>query len=430
MVELKRTDLSVRAERAILLHTILHKDKNSEDSLAELMSLAKTAGAKVLDSVVQRRKKIDPSLYLGKGKVSELAELCKDKEIDVVICDDDLAPAQVSNLEKVIDTKVIDRSELILDIFAARAKTAQAKLQVELAQLEYTRPRLKRMWSHLSRIEGGIGTRGPGEKQLEVDKRLVSKRVLALKKRLGQIEKRRKHQAKSRKEHTTVSLVGYTNAGKSTLMNRLTDAGVFVEDKLFATLDTKTSLCELGNGKKVILSDTVGFIKKLPHHLITSFEATLEEVRWADFLLHVVDASSPDVIEQVAAVNNVLKELDCEKKPIIMVLNKADVLKDSSIITFFRSKYDNIVTISALTGQDIEKLRREMVSFADMGSTEIKLECGVSNGKLLAYIYENSRVLNRTFINTSVHFHIVIEEKNLSKLYQLGGEDLTVTHIL
>jgi len=430
MVELKRTDLSVRVERAILLHTILHKDKNSEDSLAELMSLAKTAGAKVLDSVVQRRKKIDPSLYLGKGKVSQLAELCKDKEIDVVICDDDLAPAQVSNLEKVIDTKVIDRSELILDVFAARAKTAQAKLQVELAQLEYTRPRLKRMWSHLSRIEGGIGTRGPGEKQLEVDKRLVSKRVLALKKRLGQIEKRRKHQAKSRKEHTTVSLVGYTNAGKSTLMNRLTDAGVFVEDKLFATLDTKTSLCELGNGKKVILSDTVGFIKKLPHHLITSFEATLEEVRWADFLLHVVDASSPDVIEQVAAVNNVLKELDCEKKPIIMVLNKADVLKDSSIITFFRSKYDNIVTISALTGQDIEKLRREMVSFADMGSTEIKLECGVSNGKLLAYIYENSRVLNRTFINSSVHFHIVIEEKNLSKLYQLGGEDLTVTHIL
>jgi GTP-binding protein HflX len=394
------------------------------------MSLAKTAGAKVLDSVVQRRKKIDPSLYLGKGKVSQLAELCKDKEIDVVICDDDLAPAQVSNLEKVIDTKVIDRSELILDIFAARAKTAQAKLQVELAQLEYTRPRLKRMWSHLSRIEGGIGTRGPGEKQLEVDKRLVSKRVLTLKKRLEQIEKRRKHQAKSRKEHTTVSLVGYTNAGKSTLMNRLTDAGVFVEDKLFATLDTKTSLCELGNGKKVILSDTVGFIKKLPHHLITSFEATLEEVRWADFLLHVVDASSPDVIEQVAAVNNVLKELDCEKKPIIMVLNKADVLKDSSIITFFRSKYDNIVTISALTGQDIEKLRREMVSFADMGSTEIKLECGVSNGKLLAYIYENSRVLNRTFINSSVHFHIVIEEKNLSKLYQLGGEDLTVTHIL
>lgn len=430
MVELKRTDLSVRAERAILLHTILRKDKNSEDSLAELMSLAKTAGAKVLGTVVQKRKKIDPSLYLGKGKASQLAELCKEKEIDVVICDDDLAPAQVSNLEEVIDTKVIDRSELILDIFAARAKTAQAKLQVELAQLEYTKPRLKRMWTHLSRIEGGIGTRGPGEKQLEVDKRLLSKRVHTLKKRLERIEKRRKHQAKSRKDYTTVSLVGYTNSGKSTLMNRLTDAGVFVEDKLFATLDTKTSLCELGNGKKVILSDTVGFIKKLPHHLITSFEATLEEVRWADFLLHVVDLSASDVIGQVKAVNNVLKELECNKKPIIMVLNKVDVLEDSSVITFFKSKYDNIVTISALTGQDMEKLKQEMVNFADKGSTEIKLECGVSNGKLLAYIYENSRVINRTFTNSNVHFHIVIEEKHLSKLYQLGGEDLTVTHLL
>jgi len=258
---------------------------------------------------------VDPSHYIGKGKVSQLAELCKDKEIDVVICDDDLAPAQVSNLEKIIDTKVIDRSELILDIFAARAKTAQAKLQVELAQLEYTRPRLKRMWSHLSRIEGGIGTRGPGEKQLEVDKRLVSKRVLTLKKRLAQVTDRRKRQAKSRKEHTTVSLVGYTNSGKSTLMNRLTEAGVLVEDKLFATLDTKTSICDLGNGRKVILSDTVGFIRKLPHHLISSFEATLEEVIWADFLLHVVDVSSPDVIEQVKAANNVLKELDCSKKP-------------------------------------------------------------------------------------------------------------------
>jgi len=244
MVELKRTDLSVRAERAILLYTLLHKDKKEEAPLEELKSLAETAGAKVLDSVVQRRRKVDPSHYIGKGKVSQLAELCKDKEIDVVICDDDLAPAQVSNLEKIIDTKVIDRSELILDIFAARAKTAQAKLQVELAQLEYTRPRLKRMWSHLSRIEGGIGTRGPGEKQLEVDKRLVSKRVLTLKKRLAQVTDRRKRQAKSRKEHTTVSLVGYTNSGKSTLMNRLTEAGVLVEDKLFATLDTKTSICD------------------------------------------------------------------------------------------------------------------------------------------------------------------------------------------
>ncbi len=429
MVELERTDLSVRAERAILLYTLLHKDKNDDNPLEELKSLAVTAGAIVLDCVVQRRRKVDPSFYIGRGKVSQLAELCKDKEIDVVICDGDLAPAQVSNLEKIIDTKVIDRSELILDIFAARARTAQAKLQVELAQLEYTRPRLKRMWTHLSRIEGGIGTRGPGEKQLEVDKRLVSKRVLALKKRLGQVEKRRENQAKSRKEYTTASLVGYTNVGKSTLMNRLTESGVFVEDKLFATLDTKTSLCELGNGKKVILSDTVGFIRKLPHHLISSFEATLEEVIWADFLVHVVDISSPDVIEQVNAVNNVLKELECDKKPLIMVLNKVDALKDHSIITFFQSKYDSVVTISALIGQDLEKLKQVMVSFATKGGMEIKLECDVSNGKLLAYIYDNSMVIDRKFADSSVVFHIIIGERGLSRLYQLGGECLKVTQL-
>jgi GTP-binding protein HflX len=429
MVELKRTDLSVRAERAILLYTLLHKDKNDDNPLEELKSLAKTAGAKVLDCIVQRRRKVDPTFYIGKGKVSQLAELCKDKAIEVVICDDDLTPAQVSNLEKVIDTKVIDRSELILDIFAARAKTAQAKLQVELAQLEYTRPRLKRMWTHLSRIEGGIGTRGPGEKQLEVDKRLVSTRVLTLKKRLGQVERRRRNQAKSRKEFTTVSLVGYTNAGKSTLMNRLTEAEVFVEDKLFATLDTKTSLCELENGKKVILSDTVGFIRKLPHHLISSFEATLEEVIWADFLLHVVDISSPDVIEQVNTVNNVLKELGCNKKPLIMVLNKVDALKDLSVITFFQSKYDSVVTISALIGQDLEKLKQMMVSFATKGSMEIKLECDVSNGKLLAYIYANSMVIDRKFTDSSVNFHIIIGKSVLSKLYQLGGGHLKVTQL-
>ena len=429
MVELKRTDLSVRAERAILLYMLLHKGKDGLAPLEELKSLAETAGAKVLGSVVQRRRKVDPSCYIGKGKVSQLAKLCKEKEIDVVICDDDLAPAQVSNLEKIIDTKVIDRSELILDIFAARAKTAQAKLQVELAQLEYTRPRLKRMWTHLSRIEGGIGSRGPGEKQLEVDKRLVSKRVLTLKKRLEQVTERRKRQAKSRKEHTTVSLVGYTNSGKSTLMNRLTEAGVLVEDKLFATLDTKTSLCDLANGKRVILSDTVGFIRKLPHHLISSFEATLEEVMWADFLLHVVDIGSPDVIEQVKAANNVLKELKCNKKPSIMVLNKVDALKDQSIITFFQSKYDNVVTISALTGNGLEKLKQEMVLLSNRGVREIKLECNASNGKLLAYIYEHSQVLNRTFINSGVNFHIIINERNLSKLYKLGEGHFKVTQL-
>ncbi|MFQ5963690.1 MAG: GTPase HflX [Candidatus Scalinduaceae bacterium] len=430
MVELKRINLSVRAERAILLHTILHNGRSSENSMVELKNLASTAGARVLESVIQKRERSDPSFYIGKGKAYQLAELCKYKDIDVVICDDDLTPSQVRNLEKVTETKVIDRSELILDIFATRAKTAQAKLQVELAQLEYTKPRLKRMWTHLSRFEGGIGTRGPGEKQLEVDRRLVSKRIITMRKKLRQIEKRRENQVKSRKEYITGSLVGYTNAGKSTLMNILADTNTLVEDKLFATLDTKTSLCQLGNGEKITLSDTIGFIRKLPHHLVSSFQATLEEVRWADFLLHVVDISSPDVIGQVEAVNKVLKELECDKKPSIMVLNKVDALKDTSAITFFQNKYDNTVTISALSGLGIEKLKQKMISFANKDSTEIRLVCNISNGKLLAYIYENSKVINRRFTKSSVHFHILIDEKNLSKLYQLGGKDLSVTHIL
>lgn len=430
MVELKRTGLSVRAERAILLHTILYNGHGCENPLVELKSLADTAGAKVLDSVVQKRKSLDPSFYVGKGKASQLAELCRNKDIDVVICDDDLTPAQVRNLEKIIDTKVIDRSELILDIFATRAKTTQAKAQVELAQLEYTKPRLKRMWTHLSRIEGGIGTRGPGEKQLEVDRRIISKKIAALRKKLRQNEKRRERQVKSRTHYTTASLVGYTNVGKSTLMNVLTDVEMLVENKLFATLDTKSSLCHLDDSTKVILSDTVGFIRKLPHHLISSFHATLEEVRLADFLLHVVDVSAPDVIDQVKSVNNVLKELGCNRKPVILVLNKADALKDPSVVTFFQSKYDNTVTISALEKQGLERLKQKMISFADKGCIEVKLKCSASNGRLLAYIYEHSKVLHRTFSNSSVNFHIIIDEEKLSRLYKIEAEELTMTHIL
>lgn len=429
MVEPKRTLLSVRAERAVLLHTSLKKENDYKTHLAELTSLATTAGAYVLDTLIQRRHKIDPSYYVGKGKAKQLAHLCKDKSADVVICDDDLAPAQVRNLEEIIDTKVIDRSELILDIFATRAETAQAKLQVELAQLEYTKPRLKRMWTHLSRIEGGIGTRGPGEKQLEVDRRIISKKIIALKRKLRQIEERRASQVKSRKELTKASLVGYTNAGKSTLMNRLTDAGVFVEDKLFATLDTKTSLCKLGEGDTIVLSDTVGFIRKLPHHLIASFLATLEEVRWADFLLHVVDISASDAIEQVNAVYQVLRELESDKKPVITILNKVDASRDTSLITYFQSKYKNTVTISARSGEGVERLKKEIVRLAHKRRKEIKLICSASNGKLLAYVHRNSKVLNRTFEDSSVHFHILIDEKNLSGLYELGGNDASIQYL-
>ncbi|MCP5005826.1 MAG: GTPase HflX [Planctomycetes bacterium] len=429
MVEPKRTGLSVRAERAVLLHTILNKEKNYETHIEELANLAATAGATVLDTLVQKRYKVDPYYYVGKGKAKQLAQLCQDKCADVVICNDDLAPAQVRNLERIIYTKVIDRSELILDIFATRAKTAQAKLQVELAQLEYTKPRLKRMWTHLSRIEGGIGTRGPGEKQLEVDRRIISKKIMTLKKKLRQIEQRRASQVKSRKELTTVSLVGYTNAGKSTLMNKLTGAGAFVEDKPFATLDTKTSLCQLGDNNNIVLSDTVGFIRKLPHHLISSFLATLEEVRWADFLLHVVDVSASDAIEQVNAVYQVLKELESDTKPVITILNKVDASRDTSVTVYFQNKYENTVSVSALSGQGVEKLKKEIIRAANKKRKDIKLICNAGNGRLLSYVHRNSKIVSHSFDGSYVRLHILIDEKNLSGLQKLGGDDTTIQYM-
>ncbi|MCZ7622545.1 MAG: GTPase HflX [Candidatus Kuenenia sp.] len=314
-MKLKDTSFSVRAERAILFRALSYPNiiDLDEEPLEELSRLAKTAGANVIYTVIQKRAHIDPLYYIGKGKAQELQKIAVEMDADVLICDDNLTPAQVKNLEKIIEKKVIDRSELILDIFATRAKTHQAKLQVELAQLEYTKPRLKRMWTHLSRIEGGIGTRGPGEKQLEVDNRIVSRKIHDLKKRLGEIEKRQQRVVASRKEFSTVSIVGYTNAGKSTLMNALTDVDAMVEDKLFATLDTKTGICKLENSKNILISDTVGFIQKLPHYLVSSFKATLEETRNADILLHVADISSPHIHKQIESVNIVLKELGCEK---------------------------------------------------------------------------------------------------------------------
>jgi GTP-binding protein HflX len=396
--------------------------EDNEGSLEELASLAKTAGARVVDGITQKKHRIDPNYYIGKGKAFELASLCSDRKIDVVICDDDLTPAQVKTLEKTLNSKVIDRSELILDIFAHRASTRQAQVQVELAQLEYTQPRLKRMWTHLDRYEGGIGTRGPGEKQLEVDRRLVSKKIHELKKQLKEIESHRRQEVAARKECLRVSLVGYTNAGKSTLMNALTDAAVSVEDKLFSTLDTKTCILFLGNGRKILLSDTVGFIKKLPHHLVASFHATLEEVRQADLLLHVVDTSSPAVIEQVRAVNGVLKELGADKKPAMLVLNKIDLLTDDTITTLFKAKYPHAVSVSASGGLGLEQLKKELVAFLEDRCVDIKLTCSAAEGRLPAYLYDNGHVLSKRVVGDKLHFHVLLEEKYLAKVKKLSPE--------
>ncbi len=423
MIELKKTNLSVRAERALLLQAISPRAGGCDgESLEELARLAATAGARVVDGITQKKHRIDPTYYIGKGKALELAALCSDRDIDVVICDADLTPAQIRNLEKILNSKVIDRSELILDIFAHRASTKQSQLQVELAQLEYTLPRLKRMWTHLDRYEGGIGTRGPGEKQLEVDRRLVSKKIHELKKRLKEIEGHRRQEVAARRECFKISLVGYTNAGKSTLMNALTDAAVSVEDKLFSTLDTKTRLLRLGNGRKTLLSDTVGFIKKLPHHLVASFHATLEEVRQADLLLHVADASSPSVIEQVESVNDVLKELGSDKKPSILVLNKIDVLSDDAITTLLTAKHRHAVSVSALSGQGLDELKTNIVEFLEDRCVDLRLTCGATDGRLCAYLYEKGHVLSKRSLGDKLHFRVLIEQKYIPRIKKLSGD--------
>ena len=341
-MEKLRQTLKVKKERAILVAAIL-RGRDKGDNLAELTSLVESAGAIAVDGFQQKLQKIHPGRYIGKGKAQELAERVKRFEADVVIFDNDLSPGQIRELEKIIAIKVLDRSELILDIFATRAKTKQAKLQVELAQLEYTYPRLTRMWTHLDSVAGaaggttigavgGIGTRGPGEQQLEIDRRLVNKRITDLKRELVHIDKRRIREINGRRRLFKVCIVGYTNAGKSTLLNRLTDASVSVEDRLFATLDTRTKKWPLAGGTEALLSDTVGFIRNLPHQLIASFKATLEEAVNADLLLHIADVSNPNALQQIESVNKVLLEIGCKDRPVLLALNKIDIIKKAGLL--------------------------------------------------------------------------------------------------
>ncbi|MEW6358227.1 MAG: GTPase HflX [Planctomycetota bacterium] len=418
MVDLKRTELSVRTERAILLGVIL--PDNTDAEMEELRSLARTAGAKVVGSLTQRRTAFDPAYHVGRGKAEETAALCAELKADVVLCDNDLVPAQVRNLEKLTDTKVIDRTELILDIFATRAQTRQARCQVELAQLEYSLPRLKRMWTHLSRMEGGIGMRGPGEQQLEEDRRVISRRIASLKQEIQRIERRKECEVHSRGNEVTVSLVGYTNAGKSTLMNALTDAGVFVEDKLFATLETKTRACDVGNGRQVLLSDTVGFIRRLPHHLVASFHATLEEARQADLLLHVCDVSAPDMWSQVEAVLGVLSELGCDKKPILTILNKMDRLDGEPDLPMIRERLRDFALISARDGTGMDSLKRALADFVESHEVEATVCSDAGNGRLLAFLSRHGRVLETEYADGKANVRVRLKPKVIAQLRKSG----------
>ena len=411
---------SVVSEKAIVVRVLLPGNVEGDDPLDEITGLAKTAGAKVASGLTQRRESPDVTTYLGKGKVEELKALVGHHDADVVIFDNDLNPGQIRNLEKALGVKVLDRTELILDIFATNARTYEASLAVELAQLEYSLPRLKRMWTHLSRIKMGIGMRGPGEKQLEEDRRLVEKRIHELRTEIKEIEKRKERLVASRKDRLTVSLIGYTNAGKSTLMNALTDAGVLAEDKLFATLDTRTRRWQLPSWGPVLLSDTVGFIRDLPHGLIASFKATLEEARQADLLLHVADASNPAVLEQISAVYAVLKEIGMEEKHTLLVLNKIDRLRDPGDLHAILNRYPNAVAISARRQQGFEQLHKAVSEALSRSFLDLDVETGVGNGRLLAYLAAHGEVLSRHFYDHRVVVHVRMPARHVGPIHESG----------
>jgi GTP-binding protein HflX len=415
-VEDRKKSQQVEQEIAIVVRVVFPNDATDFDPLDEIEGLAKTAGATVVSGMVQRREKPDNTAYLGKGKVEELAELVEFHAADVVIFDNELSPAQNRNLEIATGVKVLDRTELILDIFATHAQTYESRLAVELAQLEYSLPRLKRMWTHLSRLKMGVGMRGPGEKQLETDRRLALKRIHDLKTDLSKIEKRKERQVASRRGTMTVSIVGYTNAGKSTLMNSLTDASVLAEDKLFATLDTRTRRWTLPNWGPVLLSDTVGFIRDLPHGLVASFKATLEETRQADLLLHVADASNPKVADQISSVYDVLQELGIEEKDTLLVLNKVDQITDVASYDAVLNRYPNAVAVSAKTKDGFERLHSVVSDALSRSFQDVDIEMSVSNGKLLAYIAAKGEIVSTQYSEDMVKVHCRIPQKYLGRI--------------
>jgi len=397
---------SIESERAFLIGVFTDETSVVDEKLEELEGLAKAAGTKVVGRLTQKRQKPDVTTYLGRGKVAELKEQITTLEIDVVIFDNDLAPGQGRNLEKELKTKVIDRTELILDIFASRAQTHEARLAVELAQLEYSLPRLKQMWSHLERQFGGAGTqRGAGEKQLEVDRRIAQKRIAELKIQLREIHERRKREVASRKRSRSACLVGYTNAGKSTLLNTLTDSDVFAKDLLFATLDTRTRRWQLPGWGPVLLSDTVGFIRDLPHHLIASFRATLEEANEADVLIHVADASHPEVEQQITSAFHVLKDVGIDHKDTVLVLNKIDRVSPPEKLDRLMNIYPQAIPISAKTSQGIDKLTVAVSDALSREFLELEVIMPIGNGRLAAYLAKEGEIVSRRYEEDRAFFH-------------------------
>jgi GTP-binding protein HflX len=408
-----------KPERAILVGLRDARRKESDDSLKELGLLVDTAGGLVAGSLFQKRKSISPGTFLGKGKLGELKTLIERHSADVAVFDEDLSPGQVRNLEKSLGIKVVDRSEVILHIFALRARTREARVQVELAQLEYLLPRLTRLWKHLSRLGGGIGTRGPGETQLEVDRRRVREKIATLKKQLASVEKERRVQRRKRENVFKVSIVGYTNAGKSTLFRALTEAEVFVEDRLFATLDATTRRLKTDRAAPVVITDTVGFIRKLPHHLVTSFRATLEEVIHADLLVHVVDSSSADASQQMEIVADVLTDMGVGDKPAIVALNKTDIAEEETLHGL-RYQYPDAVEISALRNENISSLTERILEAARSEKSLATIEIPLTERKLISQLRESCEFVREKTLSDKVRIQLWVGRKELGRLTRRG----------
>ncbi len=421
-------------EKAILVCTTIPKkgsykplkQKAYKEHLEELEFLTQTAGAEVIGKFYQERENIDSAYFIGRGKAQEIAEKVKDENVDLVIFENALSPTQIRNLEKLIECKVIDKPALILDIFASNARTSEAKTQVELAQLQYLLPRLTRQWTHLSKQYGGIGTKGPGETQIETDRRLINTRIAVLKDKLKKIEEQRKTQRQQRKHFIRIGLVGYTNAGKSTLLNVLTDADVYVEDKLFATLDTSTRVLQKINQKKiphpVLISDTVGFIRNLPHDLIESFKSTLAEVIESDILIHVIDISSENFEEQIKVVEETLSELYKEPKPVIMVFNKVDLLDKEHrqhLMNDLRLRFHGGVFISAQKGINLNALEEEIVEVINKELAETEIRIPIENEdayKFVNKLHEEVEILETKYLSKSIKLKIRAARADIDRI--------------
>lgn len=403
-------------ERVVLVGVSEQDGDDAEDSVAELAELVKTAGATVVGTLIQKRELIHPGTYVGTGKVQEIAELVEESGATGIVCDDELSPAQLKNLESMLNTKVMDRTLIILDIFAARATTSEGKIQVELAQLKYRLSRLAGLGRSMSRLGGGIGTRGPGEKKLEMDRRLIKDRIAQLNRELKEVRKHREitRSQREKKEVPVAAIVGYTNAGKSTLLNRLTDAGVLEENKLFATLDPTTRMLELPGKQQILLTDTVGFIRKLPHHLIEAFKSTLEEAKYADYILHVVDASNPQREKQMHIVYDTLYHLDIKEKTVVTLFNKQDAVTEEEPLRDFKADYT--LNISAKKGTGLEELKMLLCELLRENKVLVERTISYGDAGIIGQIRKSGELLEEDYRPEGIYVKAYVPMEIYGKL--------------